>query len=739
MSEPLNIQPYHAGRGDDRAPAPIPPIQGGALYAAPPEPSPSSLDLSRFWAMIARRWKTIGAVAGVFLIPSAIYVQTAEPVYRSTALFQISTDASKVLPYNNPLDPADDTTRDYELSMKTYDGILKSQTLRARVVRKLEGSEAAAGVEDLEKALRGAPSIERVEGSQLVSLSYESENPAFAAAAANAWVEELIAAESERQRQKVEEATSFLRSQLDHLRTEVERAEADLIDYSRRHAMLDLENEGESVVRRRLAQLTDELAEAERELFASEARRGSLASAKGAPVSRLNDKLVADLEVRAFRAEQELTKLRSQFGPEWPAVKQAEKELELIQDQLRRAQSSAMEQLTAESDVALTAALKEYNALKASVDKQAGLVTQLSERLIEYNSLDREFQMTSELYRSLLQRLKETTVVAGLERRRVRLVDPASPSEEPHRPRKALTMLLALLSGLGFGVVLSVAAESMGDTVGGSDDVERLGVPVLGSVQELNAKTDDDRVLGLNLSAPAIEGPPPAENVPTKLSDGQLYARESYRSVCWSLMLSRGDAPPKAILVSSAAPKEGKTTTASAIGATFAELGSKTLIVDADLRDPRLSRSMNAGSGEGLSTYLSGGALKIRRTSQENLYFLPSGPTPPNPVALFTSERMRKLIEEAGKEFRFIVIDSPPLLGLADATALASYVDGVILTTRAGKTPGPMLDRAVTHLKRAGANILGVVLNRVDQRDLSAYGYGYGYGRKPYGSNAAGD
>jgi capsular exopolysaccharide synthesis family protein len=194
--------------------------------------------------------------------------------------------------------------------------------------------------------------------------------------------------------------------------------------------------------------------------------------------------------------------------------------------------------------------------------------------------------------------------------------------------------------------------------------------------------------------------------------------RESYRSVCSSLILSRPEGPPKTILISSALPKEGKTTSATAIGATLAELGAKTILVDADLRNPCLSRSFGMVQGPGLSTYLSGGSVNIVPTGQNNLVLLPAGPAAPNPMALFSSARMSELIHELSKQYEFVVLDGPPILGLADSVVLASQADGVVLVTRAGKTPRSLLRQSVAQLKRTGAVVLGAAVTQIEDRRL---------------------
>jgi capsular exopolysaccharide synthesis family protein len=575
--------------------------------------------------------------------------------------------------------------------------------------------------------------VERREGSQLVSLSYLATNPELAAEAANAWVEELIAMESDTQIQKAEEATGFLRGQLADLKVQVEQAEVNLIAYARQHRILDLDTNSESVVRRRLTQLTEELTRAEANLAAQQARHTSLArvSKDGMPAS-VNSPVITDLESRVFKTEQDLVQLKAQFGDQWPAVLQKESELKLAKQQLDRAKNGAVQEVAIDSQFQLNAAMRQYESLKSSAEKQAALVSRLNEDLVAYNALNRDFQTTNELYQSLLQRLKETAIVAGLERRRVHMIDPAAPNSEPYRPRKALTLLLALTSALGLGCGLSLVLQTAGDTFSSPEEVERLGVPVLGALPRVRKTTADEFLAMHGLNARRLEAAPSNGDSRANryLMDEEQLLRESYRSMCSSLILSRPEGPPKTILVSSALPREGKTTTATAIGAALAELGAKTILVDADLRNPSLSRSYGLVQGQGLSTFLSGGAPNIVPTDHPNLSLLPAGPPAPNPMALFSSARMSELIHELNKQFEFVVIDSPPVLGLADSVVLASQADGVVIVSRAGKTPRTLLRQTVAQLKRTGAVILGAAVSQVEDRRLGYSRYS-GY-HSPY-------
>ena len=211
-----------------------------------------------------------------------------------------------------------------------------------------------------------------------------------------------------------------------------------------------------------------------------------------------------------------------------------------------------------------------------------------------------------------------------------------------------------------------------------------------------------------------------------------MNAQESYRSLCASLLLSKAEKPAATILITSAVSREGKTTTASNVAVTLAETGAPTLLIDGDFRNPSLSRRFGTEDEKGLSVFLAGGALEVHNSHIAALSILPAGPLPPNPVALFTAPRFTEAIARLKERFRFIIIDSPPILSLAESSILASKVDGVILVVKAASTPTEVILRAKTQLERAGACILGTAFNQIDLRDpeyayYSKY-YSYGYG-----------
>jgi capsular exopolysaccharide synthesis family protein len=707
------------------------------------EPS-APLDLNWAWTALVKRWWVLVATSLAVLIPTGAYLLFAPTLYRSTVVIQVAPESAKALPYRDLVGPMGAGAPNYEVYMKTYDGILRSRELRARAQHRLKAAGSFA-VDDLDKELMEEPQIQRIEGSELVTLSYVATDPNLAAAAANVWAEEFISFDFERKRKVSEGATEFLREQLHELKGQVEATEAAVLDYARTKGILDLDDSHQNVIRQRFLQLNEELAKTQKNFLAQEAEHLSLedVSFEALPAS-LKNQTITELEAQVIEAEQQLVRLRAQFDNKWPAVIQKQQELALLNEQLRRAKVEAVGRTFRESRMKLNAASREYEMLRTSVEKQAALVSELNKDLARYKTLNRDFQTTNQLYQTLLQRLKESGVVAGLELGNISFVDRAVPDPEPYRPRKALTLLLAFAASLVLGTGLCISVESANDTLSRPHEAESMGLPLLGWIPKLDLPKAGGALTGHRFGDKALVSAGSASGNGSgsveDLTNSQWCARESYRMLSSSLVLTRAGGPPQVILVSSATPREGKTTAVAALGATLAELGHSTLLIDGDLRKPSLSRVFGGTGKEGFSTYLSGGGIKILTTGIPNLSYLPSGPQAPNPIALFNSERMSQLIHEVSRQFSFVIIDSPPILGLADATVLASKVDGVILVAQAGRTPRSMIRQSIAQMKRVGAVLLGAAVNQVEIREAqySYYGrYAATYGKSDANSSAA--
>ena len=338
-----------------------------------------------------------------------------------------------------------------------------------------------------------------------------------------------------------------------------------------------------------------------------------------------------------------------------------------------------------------------------------GDVLDLRDRSIQYNILQRELDTTRTLYEGLLQRYKEVGVTAGVAANNISIVDLATPPTEPSAPNLLVNILLASLLGLGLGVVLALVLEALDETVASPDDVEsKLGVPVLGVVPLLD------------------KGETPAE----ALADIRSSFSEAYYSLRTALQFSTPDGAPGSMLVSSARPAEGKSTTAYAIALNLTRVGRRVLLVDGDLRNPSMHRIVGVENERGMSNLLSGSgdlAELAHRTGHENLYFIPCGPLPPNPAELWGGERMGMFLREVRQQFDHVVIDGPPVLGFADSPLLASMVNGVVFVIESRGTRRGQARGALKRLLVGRAHLLGIVLTKFNAKSTSYGGYDYAY------------
>lgn len=359
------------------------------------------------------------------------------------------------------------------------------------------------------------------------------------------------------------------------------------------------------------------------------------------------------------------------------------------------------------------AAKNEEAMLSQQVDSTKSAVLDQRSRSIQYNILQREVDTNRSLYDGLLQRYKEIGVAGGVGTNNVSVVDRAERPGAPSSPRLLLNVIASLLAGTVLGIAGAFGLEYMDDTFKSPEDVERgLAMPVIGIIPKPEQ--------GLSLT--------------DALVDSHSAISEAYRSLRTALQFSTAEGVPKTLLVTSSRPSEGKTTTAASLATAFTQIGMKVLIIDADLRNPSLHKVLKCPNEVGLSNYLAGAKLPqdvAQDTSVNNLTFISSGPLPPNPAELLAGARLVSLLSLATETFDLVLVDGPPIMGLADAPLLASNVSGTLLVIAANETRREAAKLAVRRLNFARAPIVGALLSKFDTRQV---GYGYSYGGYEYHS-----
>jgi capsular exopolysaccharide synthesis family protein len=434
---------------------------------------------------------------------------------------------------------------------------------------------------------------------------------------------------------------------------------------------------------------------------------------------------ISQLESKVLQLDQDLTNLRATFGENWPAVIEKRSEIVLVKDQLTREKSVALARSREQARLDVTAAEATLGMTAQSLTEQKGLVNRFHEASIRYNILKREVDTNRNLYDGLLERLRQNGVMAGFQFGNIQILESGRPLRTPDSPKVMWILAIASLLGLALGVCVAILLDFWDNSISTLEEAEQLAsLPSLGSVPLI--KAPKTRLTGKQNGNGRLAEPVNGNALPATQPAQPWQLTESMRAICASILLSRSDERPRLIVVTSATPAEGKTTLVTHLGKAFAEAGLTTLLVEADLRKPDLSKAFSIGNEDGLSLFLAGHVSpgpKIHETEVPNLFVAAGGPIPPNPAALLHSDRLRQFLEAVVTDYQVVLVDTPPL-SMADARILGTKADGVVLVVRAGRTARNVVLRACSTLDTAGVNVLGMVLNGEEPDPTSSPYYG---------------
>jgi capsular exopolysaccharide synthesis family protein len=582
--------------------------------------------------------------------------------------------------------------------------------------------------------------VKRVPNSQLMDISFESTDPQFAARVVNAHIKNFQEQNIRSRYDETTRATTWLRDELDELKIKVQESEDKRIAYERKNQIWTLDDK-QNITTQRLGDLNKELTDAQSERMRKEALFQFAKAGDVAEVPQLRDSpSFQGLTQKRQSTAQEYSEALSQYGPNFPKVQRLQAQLKDLDQLIQKENVNTLNRIETDYREARQREL----LLSQALDQQKGQANEMAERLVEYNIIKREAEANKALYDGLTTKLKEVGISAALQSSNIRVVDPAMIPAYPARPAKARNIALAFLVGLVGGIGLALMREYLDNTVKTPDDIETLArLPSLAVVPQFAAVNGNGTRKRL-LSGIAANGHEKRiELVAQHLPNSQMS--EAFRALRTSLLLSQPGRPPQVILVTSALPREGKTTAAANLAVTLAQLGDRTVLVDADLRKPGVGRLLNMGNGKyaGLSSYLAGVStldlVTIPHPVIPNLSAIPTGPLPPNPADLLSSDKLAEAIAELRTKFKFVVIDSPPVMAATDAVILSVQTDGVLLVVRSGDTPKEAFSRTRDLLMSVKCHILGVVLNAVDSTapdyyySYRYYPYSYGYGPQESG------
>ena len=677
-----------------------------------------------------------------------------KPVYEAAARVEVDREAQNMLQF--PDQNSYGEYVDMENYIETQSKILQSETLALQTIKALDlgrypefGGTANSlawmhgGGASRRPAILGAflgrLMVKRVPNSRLVEVQFEAEDPQLAAQVVNTHLQTYIEQNFRSKYDATTQASNWLSAELEELRIKVEKSEDARIAYERQNQIWQID-EKQDITTQKLADLSKAVTEAQTLMAEKEAlyRMAASGNVDALPAAREN-LVIQDLLKRKTELDISYTEATHQYGPNFPKVQRLAAQQKELEEDLANARKTVIESVQQEFGTAH----QRVELLQEALDKQKAEANDLAEKLVQYHILQHDAQSNKALYDGLLQKLKEAGITAGLRSSNIRVVDPALAPSSPSRPQKARNILLAILVGLVGGVGLALFREYLDNTVKSPDDIETLtGLPSLAVVPSLPGLNGHHRRLSRfsREAHPQVTAGPRVELLSYVQPKSQIS--EAFRALRTSLLLSQAEHPPQVILVTSALPREGKTTAAVNLAVTLAQLGDRTLLMDSDLRKPGVRRALNLTIGKegGLSSYLAGVStldeVIITHPAITNLDALTTGPVPPSPADLLSSHRMREAITELRRRYKFIVIDSPPIMAATDAVILSSLTDGVLLVVRSGETPKEAFTRTRDLLAAVKSRLLGVVLNAVDSSAPDyyysyryyPYAYGYGYG-----------
>ncbi len=678
------------------------------------------LNLATIWRVISEwRWLILAVVAAG-VAGSIIVTLLTTPLYRATAVLELNppqvevTDDDSQSGFRGAGDPF--------TFLSTQYGLLKSRSLAERVAQEMNlASNAEVVPQDIDRAARqkiaagvlvGNFSVNPVPDSRLVEIGFSSPSPQLAAQITNSFADNFINSNLERRYEASSYARDFLQKQIRKVKEELERSERQLVAYAQQQGIINTasgENgagDTNSLQGASLIALNGALAAAQTKRIAAEQKfRQAGAAGDPAEVSQNTSQMRQQLAGLQAEYQEKLTS----FKPDYPDMVRLRTKMEALEQQIRKEARTIAGARTGTLAAEYQAAVAEERSIQASVNRLRGAVLNLRGRSIEYNILQREVDTNRTLYEGLLQRYKEIGVAGGVGTNLVSVVDRAEVPGSPYKPNLILNLLIGLGIGLTLGVAAALALEFINDTIKNPDDVrDKLHLASLGVIPRKKGQG----------------------SLAEELEDQSSPVSEAYYSLRTSLQFSTDHGAPKTLLVTSTRAAEGKSSTTLALAQNFARLGNTVLLIDGDLRKP----AFVTGSEEdvGLSKLLTNSEpirKHVLKTSGDNLWLIPCGQLPPNPAELLASTRLRTIIAEASSEFDMVIVDGPPILGLADAPLLGAACEGTLMVIESGKTRTRAAIDAVNRLNAAGGHVLGAVLTKYRNQ---GGGYGYGYSYEPY-------
>lgn len=731
--------------------------------------------LLEYWNLILKRRWTVLACALVVFTTVAIGTLKQKPLYEGKVLLEINPQSPNVVSFREieQVNPSD-----FDSYRETQYKVIQSRTLAERVVNDLRlyqypeyyraklffglividpdkipspsdhvspGPESEAYRFTVSNFLNSVD-VSPIRRSNLVEVTFCSHDPALAARVANQLSSDYSDQNLQVKWDQAAKASEWLSGKLAELKANLEKSEDALQDYAQRNNIVYFsgantkDQDRQNLAMARLEQLQQEYTRAQGDRFQKESLYTLVQEGKEQDLPGvLTNGMIQTMMVNQSNLQRDYARLSATYKPEYPRALALKKQIDALQAAIDKQKKALIQNIVDEYRSAVT----REKLLADAIDQQKKVVQDIAERSVAYNILKQQVDTNQQLYENMLERMKETQVSTTMNANNIRIVDAAEVPMGPVRPRILLNLTLGLILGIGLGVGLAFFQEYLDNTLKTPDDVEHfLRLPSLGLLPSFSlngsGEPDEDRLFEDSSESAARAKINGIQSDP--------MAMEAFRSLRTSILLSASPVP-RLILITSALPAEGKTTTALNLGATLASLGSRVVVVDCDMRKPACHLMAGVENRPGFVKCLTGQAdlaeVILPVPGVANLSVIPCGPIPPNPAEVLSSPVTGELLQRLKTQFDYVLVDSPPVLSVADTRILATLTDAVVLVARAHSTPHDVVRRARTTLYGSSTRILGVALNDVnmkkDGRAYSQYHYGYGYGHGGGADNQAQD
>ena len=724
------------------------------------------INLIDYWnVLVRRRWVVCTAVM-VLVITVTVGSFLISPTYQAICTLQIEREVPNVLTFQQ-VQPVGYDYMSYNDFYQTQYRLLSSRNVARKAMQKLDLkndpvvnrlvsrssgkgllSRVASFVrrsplEDLPQDpdkpyieyVLGGVDINPLKNTHLVEVSFVSVDPELSSRIANAVANSFMEFNQSARYDTTAQASEFIATQTSELKKQISDLEAKLNDYGKENEIIGLSDK-DDITSQKLAQLNQDVLEAQVETSRKEARyKGLLTTPPGSIKEVTQSNLIQQLRQKSAELERQYTQQSKQFKPDWPDMQRLKAEwdsaLKTMGEESRKIYDDTLKGAKMEYDEAAS----HEKTVRFALEGQKSEAIKQKKSGVEYANLKATVDSKREILNKLMQRETETGSLSQLKNAgtgNVWVVDAAEIPDHIFRPNKKMNILLSLFVGLALGIGMAFFLEYLDNSIKSTADIEKfVRLPTLGTIPMVVSAA----MAGESSKKFKREPISPAVDLVT-MRDPTSPASEAYKTLRTSLLLSTADAPPKIIVVTSSEPQEGKTVTTLNTAITLTQSGKRILLIDGDMRRPRLHKALAMGNAQGLSSYLSGNAELVQilqDTEVPNLTLVSSGPIPPNPAELLASEHFDELLETLKRSDRFdhVLIDSPPLLSVADPVIMASKI-ATILVVQCGRTGRQAVMRGREKLEQAKANILGVVLNDVDVRHGDYYGYHYGYRYRAY-------